>query len=35
MGGHSHWATTKRYKASVDAKRGKIFTKIKIGRAHV
>src|SRR5947208_1931702 len=28
MGGHSHWATTKRHKASVDAKRGKIFTKI-------
>src|SRR5438445_382576 len=28
MGGHSHWATTKRHKAAVDAKRGKIFTKI-------
>ncbi|TAJ09943.1 MAG: YebC/PmpR family DNA-binding transcriptional regulator [Nitrospirae bacterium] len=28
MGGHSHWATTKRHKASVDAKRGKIFTRI-------
>src|SRR5437899_3980490 len=28
MGGHSHWATTKRHKASVDAKRGKVFTKI-------
>ena len=28
MGGHSHWATTKRHKASIDAKRGKIFTKI-------
>ena len=28
MGGHSHWATTKRHKASQDAKRGKIFTKI-------
>ena len=28
MGGHSHWATTKRHKASVDAKRGKIFTRV-------
>lgn len=28
MGGHSHWATVKRHKASVDAKRGKIFTRI-------
>lgn len=28
MGGHSHWATTKRHKASQDAKRGKIFTRI-------
>jgi YebC/PmpR family DNA-binding regulatory protein len=28
MGGHSHWATTKRHKASIDAKRGKVFTKI-------
>ncbi len=28
MGGHSHWATTKRHKASVDAKRGKLFTRI-------
>lgn len=28
MGGHSHWATTKRHKASVDAKRGKLFTKV-------
>ena len=28
MGGHSHWATTKRHKAAQDAKRGKIFTKI-------
>ncbi len=28
MGGHSHWATTKRHKAAVDAKRGKIFTRI-------
>jgi YebC/PmpR family DNA-binding regulatory protein len=28
MGGHSHWATTKRHKASVDAKRGKVFTRI-------
>jgi YebC/PmpR family DNA-binding regulatory protein len=28
MGGHSHWATTKRHKAVVDAKRGKIFTRI-------
>jgi len=28
MGGHSHWATTKRHKANIDAKRGKIFTKI-------
>ncbi|MCL2001936.1 YebC/PmpR family DNA-binding transcriptional regulator, partial [Candidatus Saccharibacteria bacterium] len=28
MAGHSKWATTKRHKAVVDAKRGKIFTKI-------
>ncbi|GKS56789.1 putative transcriptional regulatory protein [Nitrospira sp.] len=28
MGGHSHWATTKRHKAAVDAKRGKRFTKV-------
>lgn len=28
MAGHSKWATTKRRKAAVDAKRGKIFTKI-------
>jgi len=28
MGGHSHWATTKRHKMSQDAKRGRIFTKI-------
>jgi len=28
MAGHSKWATTKRHKAIVDAKRGKIFTKI-------
>ena len=28
VGGHSHWATTKRHKASVDAKRGKVFSKI-------
>ena len=28
MGGHSHWATTKRHKAAVDAKRGKVFTRI-------
>ncbi len=28
MGGHSHWATAKRHKAAVDAKRGKTFTKI-------
>jgi YebC/PmpR family DNA-binding regulatory protein len=28
MGGHSHWATTKRHKAAVDAKRGKIFTRV-------
>lgn len=28
MSGHSKWATTKRQKALVDAKRGKIFTKI-------
>jgi YebC/PmpR family DNA-binding regulatory protein len=27
VGGHSHWATTKRHKASVDAKRGKLFTR--------
>ena len=28
MGGHSHWATVKRHKASQDAKRGKIFTRL-------
>ncbi|MGQ0812317.1 MAG: YebC/PmpR family DNA-binding transcriptional regulator [Nitrospiraceae bacterium] len=28
MGGHSHWATVKRHKASVDAKRGKVFTRV-------
>ncbi len=28
MSGHSKWATTKRRKAAVDAKRGKLFTKI-------
>lgn len=28
MGGHSHWATTKRHKAAIDAKRGRIFTRI-------
>ena len=28
MGGHSHWATVKRHKASVDAKRGKVFTRL-------
>ena len=28
MSGHSKWATTKRQKALVDAKRGKVFTKI-------
>ncbi|MDR0980026.1 MAG: YebC/PmpR family DNA-binding transcriptional regulator [Candidatus Nomurabacteria bacterium] len=28
MSGHSKWATTKRQKAIVDAKRGKVFTKI-------
>jgi len=28
MGGHSHWATTKRHKASVDSKRGRIFTRL-------
>lgn len=28
MGGHSHWATIKRHKASQDAKRGKIFTRL-------
>ncbi|HVG01789.1 MAG TPA: hypothetical protein VM842_02820 [Nitrospira sp.] len=28
MGGHSHWATIKRHKSAVDAKRGKIFTRI-------
>lgn len=28
MGGHSHWSTIKRHKAGVDAKRGKLFTKI-------
>jgi YebC/PmpR family DNA-binding regulatory protein len=28
MSGHSKWATTKRHKAAVDAKRGKIFSNI-------
>ena len=28
MGGHSHWSTIKRHKGAVDAKRGKVFTKI-------
>ena len=28
MGGHSHWSTIKRHKGAIDAKRGKIFTKI-------
>ena len=28
MSGHSKWATTKRKKAVIDGKRGKIFTKI-------
>jgi len=28
MSGHSKWATTKRHKAVIDAKRGAIFTKI-------
>lgn len=28
MSGHSKWATTKRKKAAIDAKRGKIFTRI-------
>ena len=28
MGGHSHRATIKRHKSAVDAKRGKIFTRI-------
>jgi transcriptional/translational regulatory protein YebC/TACO1 len=27
MSGHSKWATIKRKKASIDAKRGKVFTK--------
>ncbi len=28
MSGHSKWATTKRKKAAIDAKRGKLFTKL-------
>ena len=28
MSGHSKWATIKRHKAAVDAKRGKIFSVI-------
>ena len=28
MAGHSKWATTKRHKAVIDAKRGKIFSVI-------
>ena len=30
MSGHSKWATTKRHKGLVDAKRGKIFSNLKI-----
>lgn len=26
MSGHSKWATTKRHKAAIDAKKGKIFS---------
>ena len=29
MSGHSKWAQVKHKKAAVDAKRGKVFTKIK------
>ncbi len=28
MAGHSKWANIKRHKAKVDAKRGKLYTKI-------
>ena len=28
MSGHSKWATTKRHKAVIDAKRSSIFTKL-------
>jgi len=28
MGGHSHWSQIKRQKASQDAKRGQLFTKL-------
>ena len=28
MAGHSKWATTKRHKAAVDAKRGKLFSMV-------
>ncbi|MEE9201204.1 MAG: YebC/PmpR family DNA-binding transcriptional regulator, partial [Candidatus Brocadiales bacterium] len=28
MSGHSHWATIKRKKSAVDAKRGKMFSKL-------
>jgi transcriptional/translational regulatory protein YebC/TACO1 len=28
MSGHSKWATTKSKKAAIDAKRGKMFTKL-------
>ena len=28
MSGHSKWATTRRKKAVIDAKRGKMFTKL-------
>lgn len=28
MGGHSHWAGIKHKKALVDAKKGKVFTKL-------
>ena len=28
MSGHSKWATTKRHKGAIDAKRGKIFSNL-------
>lgn len=28
MSGHSHWATIRRKKSAVDAKRGKLFSKL-------
>ena len=29
MAGHSKWANAKRFKGAIDAKRGKIFSKLR------